>query len=168
MVILKARFLVVVTKWAGDWVCFWALNPTSDQISNLLSGLSDYFFHQRGGIFSASLVQSSVRTNKISIDTFDSSLPGPQCGCTSNILDRVTCFLWTPDTQQEAGETLARPMLSDGPAPNSPVTSHLYGNDAAITTLELHPTLASANRRYGLPDGRNPTQAPSGQKCSFC
>lgn len=39
-VILKACFLAVVTKWAGVRVRFWALNPTSDQISNLLSGLT--------------------------------------------------------------------------------------------------------------------------------
>lgn len=168
MVILKAHFLVVITKSAGAPVHFWALKPTSDQISNLLSGLSGCFSHQTGGIFSASLVQSSARMNKISINIFGSSLPGPRCGCTSNILERVPYFLWTPDTQQETGEMFARQMLSDGPAPNSPVTSHLYGNDTTITILEPHPTLASASRRYRLPDGRNPTQAPSGLNCSFC
>lgn len=62
----------------------------------------------------------------------------------------------------------ARQMLSDGLASNSSVTSHLYGNDITIIILELHPTLASASRRYRLPDGRNPTQEPIGLNCSFC
>lgn len=96
-----------------------------------------------------------------------SSIPGPCCRGVSNILERVWYFLWTPGTQQEAAETFARQMLADGPAPNSPVTSHLHGNDTTITILELHPTSASASRRYWVPDGRNPTRAPSGLNCSF-
>lgn len=168
MVILKAHLLAVIIKWAGVRVCSWALNPTRDQINNFLSGLTDCSSHHSGEKFSASLVQSSARMNKISVNIFGSSLPGPHCGCTSNICERVPYFFWVPHTQQEAGEMFARQMLSDGPASNSSVTSHLYGNDTTIIILELHPTLASASRRYRLPDGRNPTQNQNGLNCSFC
>lgn len=98
MLILKACFLAVITKWVEVQVCFWAQNTASDQISNLLPALTGC--EERGGIFSSPLVQSPAGMNKIIIKIFGSSLSGPHCWCTSNVLERVTYFLWSLNMQR--------------------------------------------------------------------